>query len=49
MQSLASWLTYRFDGFVDSPDWGDRTLIERAGHRAVYLIPCSFRGIRCIR
>jgi hypothetical protein len=31
MQSLASWLTYRFDGFVDSPDWGDRTLIERAG------------------
>ena len=31
MQALATWLTYRFDGFVDSPDWGDRTLIERAG------------------
>lgn len=30
MQSLASWLTYRFDGFIDSPDWGDNTLVERA-------------------
>ena len=30
MQGLATWLTYRFDGFVDSLDWGNSTLIERA-------------------
>ena len=50
MQSLGSWLTYRFDGFVDSPDWGDSTLIERAADvlaAGLRIDPKQRRAVAC--